>query len=498
MEEKVDEIIATGIASWPDRTAVIHKNRAWSYAELGNRAEELKGRLTEAGLSPGDRAVLRMENSAEYIAAYLAILGLGGVVVPLHPQLPAAEVSNVIRRVGAAGLLQPASARPSTPDGFNPAGLKFILMGEETLRFEGPAAGGRSAEGLAQIIFTSGSTGAPKGVMLSHGNLVGNTKSILEYLPLNSDDRIVAVLPFAYAYGNSVMLTHLFAGATLILENSFVYPNLVIERMRKERATGFSGVASTYALLLGQSDLKGISFPALRYLTHAGGPIPAGLLERLRSAFPGKAIYLMYGQTEGTARLTYLSPEEIDRKKGSVGRPISGVSLKIEKEPGKQALPGEVGEVCVAGKNVMQGYWGDPEGTARVLIEGWLRTGDLGCVDEEGFLTLVGRNNQMIKSGAFRISPIEIEEVLLRHPDVREAGVVGVEDEILGEMICGIIVPKENRRPTDNELLTYCSQHLAPYKRPKIIHQVAELPKSPSGKVLREALRGIASMVKHS
>jgi acyl-CoA synthetase (AMP-forming)/AMP-acid ligase II len=488
---RLEEVLSETINLQSGRIAVVHKGRSWTYAEIGRRAADLEDRLSDAGFLPGERALLWMENSAEYIAAYLAVLRRGGVVTALHPQTPMSEVARIIAHVGATGLILSPSPGSFSLEMFDPAGLRFILRGDQIIRLKKGSAFAGGPSDLAQIIYTSGSTGAPKGVMLSHRNLISNTRAILSYLRLQPEDRVLAVLPFVYAYGNSVMLTHLFSGGRLVIENSFVYPNLVLDRMAQEEVTGFSGVASTYALLLGRSNLKRHAFPALRYLTHAGGPIPSSLLDRLKSAFTGKEIYLMYGQTEATARLTYLPPEDIDRKKGSVGRPIPGSSLKIVKEGGAAALPGEMGEVWAAGENVMEGYWRDPEGTARVRKGRWLRTGDIGRLDEEGYLTLVGRNSEMIKSGAFRINPIEIEEILLRHPQVQEAGVIGVEDEILGEVVYALVVLKEEKRLTEQELLAHCARYLPPYKRPKAVCPVRELPKSPSGKILRRDLQEV-------
>jgi len=489
---RLEEVVSQAIELWPTRVAVVHKGRSWTYADLGDHAASRKKRIAEAGFSEGDRVLLWMENSEEYIASYLAVLGLGGIVVPLHPQVPAAEVSRIIRHVGATGLVVSSSIRQWTAGDFDSTELRFILKGDEMIRRDQRGAVMKGPAGLAQIIYTSGSTGQPKGVMLSHRNLIANTHSILAYLRLSPEDSIMAVLPFVYAYGNSVMLTHLFVGGKVVIENSFVYPNLILDRMVEERVTGLSGVASTYAILLNQSNLKAYTFPTLRYLTNAGGPMPSELLSRMRSVFSDKRIYLMYGQTEAAARLTYLPPEDLDLKGGSVGRPIPAVSIKIVKEGGEIARPGEVGEVCASGENIMQGYWEDPQATAKVLDGGWLRTGDIGRLDEEGYLTLVGRNNEMIKSGAYRISPVEIEEILLQHPGVQEVGVVGVEDPILGEVICAVVTPKQNRHPTDQELLAHCAQRLVPYKRPKSICLVEELPKSPSGKVLRQGLREIS------
>jgi acyl-CoA synthetase (AMP-forming)/AMP-acid ligase II len=489
---RLEEVVSQSIKLWPNRVAVVHKGRRWTYAELGDHADHLKQRIAEAGFSEGERVLLWMENSAEYIAAYLAVLGLGGVVVALHPQVPASEVSRIGRHVGATGLVVSSSIRQWTTGDFDSTPLRFILKNDEMVRCNQRSAGMKGPAGLAQIIYTSGSTGQPKGVMLSHRNLIANTRSILAHLCLRPEDSIMAVLPFVYAYGNSVMLTHLCVGGKIIIENSFVYLNLILDRMVEERVTGISGVASTYAMLLNQSNLKAYTFPALRYLTHAGGPMPSELLSRLRSVFSGKRIYVMYGQTEAAARLTYLPPEDLDLKNGSVGRPIPGVSIKIVKEDGEIARAGEVGEVCASGENIMQGYWEDPQATAKALDGGWLRTGDMGRLDEEGYLTLVGRNNEMIKSGAYRISPVEIEEMLMQHSGVQEVGVVGVEDPILGEVICAVVTLKQNRHHTDQELLAHCAQHVAPYKRPKSICLIKELPKSPSGKVLRQRLREIS------
>lgn len=492
---RLEEVISQTIDLWPNRIAVVYKDRGWTYGELGRRAADLRKKMAEAGFSEGDRALLWMENSPGYIAAYLAVMGLGGVVVALHPQVSVSEVSRVVAHVGASALLVSSSVRQWTPGDFESSRLRLIFGEDEIIRFNEDGGAERSPAGLAQIIYTSGSTGRPKGVMLSHQNLISNTRSILSYLQLGTEDSIVAVLPFVYAYGNSVMLTHLFAGGKIVIENSFVYPNLILERISKGRVTGFSGVASTYALLLNQSNLKADAFPALRYLTNAGGPMPSELLGRLRALFSEKEIYVMYGQTEATARLTYLPPKNLSQKAGSAGQPVPGVTLKIVKEGGAVARPGEVGEVYAFGENIMQGYWNDPEATAKVLDQGWLRTGDMGYLDEEGYLTIVGRNSEMIKSGAYRISPVEIEEVLLRHPAVREAGVVGVDDPILGEAICGVVAPKQEHQPTDMELLAHCARHLAPYKRPKVICLVKELPKSFSGKVLRQELREISRTV---
>lgn len=489
---RLENVIAQTMDSCSSRIAVVHKGQEWSYAALRDLVAAMRSRLSVAGLSEGDRAILWMENSPEYIATYLAVLEAGGVVVAVHPQVTAQEVARIIRHVDATGLVVSSAIKSWTLGELDSTGLRFILKEDLVISCHQREVSIKGPADLAQIIYTSGSTGQPKGVMLTHRNLIANTKSILEYLQLTSDDSAMAVLPFTYAYGNSVMLTHLFVGGTLVLENSFLYPHVILESMMRYRVTGFSGVSTTYAILLKQSSLESYSFPALRYLTHAGGPMSLELLARVRSAFSGKRLFLMYGQTEASARLTYLPPELLDVKNRSAGRAIPGVTLKIVKEGGAEARVGEVGEVQASGDNIMQGYWQDPHTTADVLRDGWLRTGDLGRLDEDGYLTIEGRNNEMIKSGAFRISPVEIEEVLLQHRQVQEAGVVGVDDPILGQKICAVVTLKEAGSATNQELLAHCAQGLVQYKRPKSIVVVDALPKSPSGKVLRQKLREIS------
>ncbi|MDP1948348.1 MAG: class I adenylate-forming enzyme family protein [Nitrospirota bacterium] len=489
---RVETVIAQTMDSWPHKVAVVYKGRQWTYGGLRDLVATVKSRLSEGGFTEGDRAILWMENSPDYIASYVAVLQAGGVVVAIHPQVPVAEVVRIIRHVGATGLIASSAVKHWTIDDVNSVGLRFIVKDDQVIGCRQGESTIKSPADLAQIIYTSGSTGQPKGVMLTHRNLMANTKSILEYLQLTSDDSAMAVLPFMYAYGNSVMLTHLFVGGTLVIENSFLYPHVILESMMREKVTGFSGVATTYAIMLNHSSLKSYSFPALRYLTHAGGPMPSELLIRVRSVFSGARLFIMYGQTEASARLTYLPPDLLDVKKGSAGRAIPGVTLKIVKEGGAEAGVGEVGEVYASGDNIMQGYWQDPHTTADALRDGWLRTGDLGRLDEDGYLTIEGRNSEMIKSGAYRISPVEIEEVLLQHPQVHEAGVVGVDDPILGQKICAVVTLKSAGCATDQELLAHCAQGLVQYKRPKSIIVVDALPKSPSGKVLRQNLREIS------
>jgi acyl-CoA synthetase (AMP-forming)/AMP-acid ligase II len=327
--------------------------------------------------------------------------------------------------------------------------------------------------------------------MLSHANLAANVAGIVDYLGLRADDRIVSVLPFYYSYGSSVLHTHLAVGARIALEPNLVFPQLVVERLARERATGFSGVPSTYALLLDRVDLAAHDLSSLRYLTQAGGAMAPALTRRLSSALPQARLFVMYGQTEATARLTWLPPEQLEAKLGSVGRPLPGVTLAVRHEDGSDCAVDEVGEVCARGPNVMQGYWRNPEATAAVLQAGWLRTGDLGRLDADGVLWLSGRRADMIKTGAHRVHPQDVEEAIAELPGVAEVAVVGVDDELLGQVIKACIV--RAGALDDNQVRAHCRARLAPYKVPKIVVFVDALPKTASGKIRRVELAADAA-----
>jgi acyl-CoA synthetase (AMP-forming)/AMP-acid ligase II len=278
-------------------------------------------------------------------------------------------------------------------------------------------------------------------------------------------------------------------GGSMVLENRFVFPNLVLDRIREEQVTGFAGVPSTFAILLNRSNLRNSAFPSLRYVTQAGGAMSPKLARELREALPGTDVYIMYGQTEATARLAYLDPSESIRKAGSIGKAIPGVRITLRKEDGAFASPGEVGEIVAEGENVMAGYWNNPDGTTAVLKDGCLHTGDLARADEEGFLYIVGRRSEMIKTGGHRVSPKEIEEVISAMPGVHETAVVGVPDEMLGQAIRAFVVREPGGSVSMKDVLKHCSKNLEPFLVPHDVVFPDELPKSPTGKVDRAGLK---------
>jgi acyl-CoA synthetase (AMP-forming)/AMP-acid ligase II len=483
------------IEKWPEQLAVVDGNLRWSYAQLGSESGMLQERLSNAGFRSGERAVLWLKNSSFYIAAYLAVLALDGVVVAVHPDAMLSEVLKTIAHVNAAGILTARHQWDKHGAALHQSGLRFALLPDSTVSLSSAVSSELAPEGLAQILYTSGTTGSPKGVMLSHENLLSNAQSILARLDLSPADAIVAVLPFVFSYGNSILLTHLLAGAKIICEENLQYAHCIVKAMKKESATGFSGVATNYAFLLRESGFRSANLPSLRYFTSAGGPMPHRFLAAVHEAFPKAKFHVMYGQTEATARITMLAPEELERKRGSAGRAVPGVSLAIVDEDGVPLPAGTAGEIAVAGRNVMEGYWRDSAATASRLKNGWLYTGDLGFLDEEGFLFITGRKSELIKTGGFRVSPEEIEEVLSEHEDVLEVAVTGVADPVMGEVIVAGVVLKPGREFSVRRLMAFCVSHLTPFKRPKAVYRLNTVLRSANGKIARRAMGELLSSV---
>ena len=494
--------LQTSAAQHADAEALVHGSRRVTYAALWRQVCAVTGYLRGVGLTEGDRVAVVLENSTEYVAAYYGTLAAGGVAVGMNASARARELSSWLTHCGARVLFVDAR-HPDLQqliDTDFPA-LTIVIVdhagdgGQWTsVLNSSPAAPiDARADDAAAILYTSGTTGRPKGVTLTHGNLSDNAASIIEYLGLEAADRVLNLLPFFYSYGSSVLHTHLAVGATVVIENQLVYPQRVLARMADERITGFPGVPSTFALLLQAGDFSKFNLASLRYLTQAGGAMPTTTVRRLSEALPQAKLFVMYGQTEATARLTYLPPERLSDKLGSVGIPIPGVEIIVTDDDDGAVGPGVPGEVCVRGGNVMKGYFRDEEATRAVLRNGWLHTGDLGHLDADGYLYLQGRRSDIIKSGAHRISPLDIEDVIVALPEVAEAAVVGVPDEVLGESIKAVITLKPGATLDAMRVQRHCSEQLPRYKVPRTIEFATSLPRTSSGKIMRYQLTGAAS-----
>jgi len=367
----------------------------------------------------GKNVLLMSDNNVFFIVSYLAILRSGNVAVPIDPKASEKDIEYYIDNCDfAMTFVQDKSIAKicSLMSSSNIVTDKFYHS-----LFRGPSSFPETSdEQLASIIFTSGSTGEKKGVMLSHGNLISNTESILKYLELKATDRVCVVLPFYYCYGLSLLHTHIKAGGSVVLSN---HPFIggALRDIDKYKCTGFAGVPSTFQILMAKTKFLKEKLPSLRYFTQAGGKLPNKFIKIIVEAFPDKKFFVMYGATEATARMSYLPPELCLDKLGSIGKGIPDVKLKVVAE-GHDVQPGDVGEIIAFGKNIMKGYYMDPAGTAQVLIDGWYHTGDLGTVDGEGFIYIVGRSKNIIKCGGFRVSPYEIEGEICKHPEVEDVG----------------------------------------------------------------------------
>ncbi len=493
-EQLVHHFLSTSAKTYGDKNAIVYGKTQASYCDLAGYAHTIAHWLLENGLNIGDRVAILTDNPIHYVSCYFGILQAGGIVVGLNTQTTERTLgvtiddctpSFVLISERSRKYLAFAESLPSTTAAEIDTLLRtFSITGKNISQIKVPL----STHDLAQIIYTSGTTGKPKGVMLTHGNLIANTLSTVEYLQLSHQDTLMAVLPFFYSYGNSLFLTHIAVGASLIVNQSFVYPNVILDQMVKEKVTGLSGVPSTFALLMHRSAVRDYTFPCLRYLTQAGAAMSPSLANQLNEIFPNIDIYIMYGQTEAAPRLSYLAPEELKKRPGSIGRAIPGVTLEVLKNDGTPAGLREVGEIVASGANIMKGYWQRPIETELALRDGKLWTGDLAYYDEDGFLYMVSRKSDMIKCGSHRIAPKEIEEVLLELEGLVEVAVTGVEDTILGEIICAYLVKSQNNEMSEKDIMKYCKQNLPSFKVPHKIIFLDELPKSNSGKIQKNLL----------
>ena len=500
----VHHFLESSARRFPDKTALIHGDLRATYGEINNYSNHLCRWLLDQGVSKGDRVVLLLKNSLEYVVSYYGILKAGGIAVPLstgikpdglNPILAGLKPSAIITSEKFERLLKASDASLIQSSKLIIRNYSSILdeRGLDITKFSSALSYGNGLNpdlkiketGLASIIYTSGSTGEPKGVMLSHKNIISNTNAICEYLHLTKDDIQMVVLPFFYVMGKSLLNTHFAVGGTVVLNNKFAFPAAVLKEMVKECVTGFSGVPSTYAYLLHRSPLASYrdKLPCLRYCSQAGGHMSRWLKEDLSQTLPSHTeIYIMYGATEASARLTYLDPRQYDEKMDSIGKAIPGVTIKILGSDGQELPSGKVGEIVASGPNIMQGYWNDPEGTARILDDKGYHTGDFGYQDEDGFFYVQGRKDRLLKVGGHRINPQEIEDIILSSGLVIETIVLGIPDDLLGHKLVALATPG-NRGCKSRDIRAYCASNLPKYKVPGEVRLVRALPKSGSGKI---------------
>ncbi|MFF0492115.1 class I adenylate-forming enzyme family protein [Nocardia sp. NPDC004068] len=446
-------------------------------AEFRARVRLAAGALHRAGVRAGDVVAVVLPNRVELVVALFAAWRLGAAVTPVNPGLVGDEIRYQIADSGATVVVG------------EPGGTGVTLDVADLARPTEPVAAA-PADGPALIIYTSGTTGRPKGVVLEHANLTAMCAMIIEALGLDETDHSLLVLPLFHVNGIVVsVLSPLLAGGRTTIAAKFSATTFLaaVERIRP---TYFSAVPAIYAMLVAQPETRRPDLSSLRRVICGAAPMPAELIRRFEDRF-GVPIVEGYGLSEGTCAST-LNPVAGPRKPGTVGPPLPGQTVAIMDPDGNLLGAGESGEVVVRGPNVMRGYLGNPEATARTIVDGWLHTGDVGRFDEDGYLILVDRIKDMIIRGGENLYPKEIENALYRHPAVHEAAVVGVPDPVLGEVPVAHVVIAPEAVVTEDELIRHCREVLAPFKVPAAIVRTAELPRNPVGKIDKKRLRALA------
>ncbi|MBS0444120.1 MAG: AMP-binding protein [Proteobacteria bacterium] len=486
----------------PDHLAVVAGGERLGFAEILQRARLLAAALQRGGVQRGDRVALFLDNGVDFVVGVYGTLLAGGVFMPVNPltkqdklayMLADARATALLTHASLDGIWQPALQETRTP---------LVIVGGEAM--QGTQAWPRDGEAsfaepatidadLAAIIYTSGSTGWPKGVMLSHLNMVTAARSISQYLELREDDIIFCALPLAFDYGLYQMLMAMRVGATVVIERGFTFPVKSLELMARERATVFPGVPTMFAMLLALKSLQGFDLAALRSITNTAAALPESHIQRIRSLFPQARLFSMYGLTE-CKRVTYLPPEQLDIRPTSVGRGMPNEEVWLVDDEGRRLPNGSTGELVIRGSNVMLGYWEKPEETAKRLRPGplpgerVLYSGDLFRTDDEGWLYFVARRDDIIKSRGEKVSPREVENAIHALAGVHEVAVVGVPDEVLGQAIKAFVVPLPGVTLAEREVIRHCQGRLESFMVPAKVEFVDELPKTNTGKIRKTGL----------
>jgi acyl-CoA ligase (AMP-forming) (exosortase A-associated) len=524
MDYLVHHMLRSSAMRTPDQEALVHGADRLSYREVAERTASLAQGLRSIGLKRGERVGVYLDPSIPQVLSMFGISQAGGVFVTINSALFPDQVGHIARNCSMRALITTPSKLAQLAPVLSTLPTLTLLVVVEDGATELPAGVYRFSDlcrtpcpsdwkewgiekDLAALLYTSGSTGKPKGVMLSHANIMAGSTIVSTYLGIAAEERILAILPFSFDAGMNQLMTACQQGGTLVLM-TFTFAREIVQMCLKERITGLAGVPTMWSLLSQPSStLQKTKLPHLRYITNTGGAMPQSVLAVLRDALPTTRIFLMYGLTEAF-RSTYLSPEELDRRPTSMGKAIPDTEILVVNEAGGRCRPGEPGELVHRGPTVSMGYWGEPELTAKVLrpnpflppevgdTEKVVYSGDLVKMDEDGFLYFIGRRDTMIKTSGFRVSPTEVEEVLFQSGLVKEAAVIGIPDEVLGQTIKAFVAAKD-RQPADTQALSeFCGQKLPRHMVPKAVEFLDALPKTSSGKVDYPALRRREGLIK--
>ncbi len=499
----------------PEGIALVCGDNRVTYRQLDERSNALARTLAEKGIERGDRVVVFADNTVETVISFWGVLKANAIVSIVSPLTKADKLAYLLNDCRAKVMITDAHLARIFCDGARQSkhlgsvivsgtldgrvieligGLPDVTSWSSAIETTGAPVKRRCIDiDLASIIYTSGSTGEPKGVMLTHRNMLTACTSISEYLRIASDEIILGVLPLAFDYGLYQMIMAFKAGARLILERSFAFPAQILKKVVDEKVTGFPGVPTIFAVLSGMTTLDQYDFSAIRYVTNTAAALPVKHITMLSGLFPTARIYSMYGLTE-CKRCTYLPPDDIKRKPESVGIAIPNTELWIVDEEDNKLGANQVGQLVIRGATVMKGYWEKPESTAKKLRPGpipgeqVLYTGDYCRLDDEGYLYFVGRMDDIIKSRGEKVAPKEVEAAITNIKGVREVAVIGVPDELLGEAVKAIVVLDPGVTLDPKAIQRECQARLESFMVPKYIEIITELPKTTTGKIKKTDL----------
>ena len=507
------EFLSIASAIVPDRTAIVFEGRRITYAELQERVNRLANAMAELGVGRGDRVAVLQVNCNKHVEACFATAKLDAVYVPLNFRVRADELAYVLNKSGPKLLMagpRYAELVRSIEDGLA-SELSFVSLEEpvEGWRLYDDLIGSASDEerfpeadgdDLSMVLFTAGTTGQPKGVMLSHESFSSYILSSVSPADPDVEERNILTVPLYHVAGVQAVMAAMFGGRTLIVQSQFE-PKEWMELVERERANRAMVVPTMLKMLMDHPDFHTHDLSSLEVMTYGAAPMPLEVIKRAINEFPGVHFVNAFGQTETASTITMLPPEdhvlegppeEVEKRLlrlSSIGKPLDDVEVRIVDEDGEDVAQGDVGEIVARGARLMKGYWNMAEATAETLRGGWLHTGDLAYMDEDGYIFPAGRARDFIKRGGEMVSPQEVENVLHSHPAIDEAAIIGVPDTKWGERVRAVVVIKEGSEVTEEELVEHCRGRLASYKKPESVVFVTELPRNPLGKVLKRVLR---------
>ncbi len=505
------DYLETAAATRPQAVGLVFGEERWTYAELEAAANAVASTLREHGVGRGERVVVFLESSSAAVVAFWGVLKANAVVVMVGPNTRLDKLAYMMSDCQAVAVIShPSLCSVWVPAALRTPSLKTLVLAGEcelppalagiAVMWSVTASGTPSAPprraldiDLASIIYTSGSTGEPKGVMLTHRNMLTAATSISTYLGNVADDVILCALPLSFDYGLYQNIMSVRAGACLVLEKSFAYPARIVELVAKEQVTAFPGVPTLFALLAELKDIDTAKLDSVRYVTNTAAALLPKHIGTIRRLFTRAKVFSMYGLTE-CKRCTYLPPEDIDKKPGSVGVAIPNTEIWIVDEVGNRLGPGQLGQLVVRGATVMRGYWNKPEATAKKLKPGplpgeqVLYTGDLCKLDADGYLYFVGRMDDVIKSRGEKVAPKEVEAAVCEVPGVAEVAVIGIDDALLGQAVCAFVVCEAGVEVSRRDVIESCRGRLEPYQVPKYVEFLPAFPRTANGKIDRPAL----------